>query len=254
MTNATNLFSDFCPAETGRGPFKGNEPLAKLHGPECVRFLASRRRKQWKRSHRACDGLLHHDNGHSARLSRRRCQHNCQYIKFPERLDSARRSRNRTWRQPRAGSGHTSGCVPDTAYVSGGTTVTFDGVPAPLFYVANRLIALQAPFTLSPGSTTRVQIVSSSGSSSAVSLSVVRSKPGIFTIESGGRGQAKAVNQDGTMNSERTPAAPGSVISVMAQASFRWIRPSRPVRGRRPTGYRRRYCPSRPALAGCRRP
>jgi uncharacterized protein (TIGR03437 family) len=101
----------------------------------------------------------------------------------------------------------------------GGTTVTFDGVAAPVFYVSDKFVTVQAP-VLTAGST-RVQVTSSSGVSSAVSVPVVPVKPGIITYEAGGKGQAKAINQDGSLNgngsaNNSSGAAPGSVIALYA--------------------------------------
>jgi uncharacterized protein (TIGR03437 family) len=213
--NATSMFSQFCPAEAGRGPFKANEPLANSSGQNAFGFWVLG--VETNGSDRT--GLV---TGFSITITG--TVHTSPAVGVNTIVST---------------SGFQNGSVAPGDHVTilglnlgpaqgiradasqtlpaslGGTTVTFDGVPAPLFYVSDRLIALQAPFTLTPGST-RVQVVSTSGSSSAALLSVVPSKPGIFTTEAGGRGQAKAVNQDGTMNGERTPAAPGSVISVMA--------------------------------------
>jgi uncharacterized protein (TIGR03437 family) len=103
-----------------------------------------------------------------------------------------------------------------------GTTVTFDGVAAPLYYVSDRVVAAHAPVTLSPGSVTRVQVTNASGSSAAVPVLVVSAKPGIFTYEARGQGQAKAINEDGSVNGDGSitgtdkPASPGSVIQVFA--------------------------------------
>jgi uncharacterized protein (TIGR03437 family) len=104
----------------------------------------------------------------------------------------------------------------------GPTSVTFDGTRAPLYFTGDRLVAAQAPTTLVPGSTTSVQVNSASGSSRVIRLSVVPAKPGIFTYEAGGGGQAKAINQDGSMNGDGSidasyqPAAAGSVLAVYA--------------------------------------
>jgi uncharacterized protein (TIGR03437 family) len=91
-----------------------------------------------------------------------------------------------------------------------------------LYFTSDRLVAVHVPTTLSDGSTTNIQVTSATGSSKAVSLSVVPAKPGVFTYESGGGGQAKAINQDGSMNGDGSidashqPAPPGSVIQVFA--------------------------------------
>jgi uncharacterized protein (TIGR03437 family) len=115
-----------------------------------------------------------------------------------------------------------------------GTTVTFDGVAVPLFYVSSNLVALQAPTTLTPGSNTSIKVTSSAGTSSAVSLPVAPANPGVFTVEAGGGGQARAINQDGTQNGDGTitgsdTGAPrGSVIQVFA-TGLGTVNPAIPV-------------------------
>jgi uncharacterized protein (TIGR03437 family) len=103
----------------------------------------------------------------------------------------------------------------------GGTSVTFDGAPAPMFYSSSGLVIVQAPTGLSPGTTPRIQVTAANGTSPAVPAFVIQTKPGILTTEVRGVGQAKANNQDGTRNGDgtvagSTGAAPGSVISVYA--------------------------------------
>jgi len=102
----------------------------------------------------------------------------------------------------------------------GGTTVTFDGVAAPIYYVSDRVVSVQAPTGLNTGALTRIQVVNSSGSSSAIPLIASTANPGVFTYEVGGGGQAKAINQDGSANGDGSilgsdkPAPRGSVISA----------------------------------------
>jgi uncharacterized protein (TIGR03437 family) len=105
----------------------------------------------------------------------------------------------------------------------GGTTVMFDGAAAPIYYASDSFVQVQAPVTLSPLSATKIQAVSSSGSSNSVILPVITSRPGVFTYDAEGRGQARASNQDGSPNGDGTnlngadkPAAAGSIISVFA--------------------------------------
>jgi len=103
-----------------------------------------------------------------------------------------------------------------------GTTVTFDGVPAPVFYVSDKVVSVHAPTTLTTGGTTMIQVANGSGSSLAVPQIASTTNPGVFTYETGGTGQAKAINQDGSPNGDGTnvgtdkPAPAGSVISVYA--------------------------------------
>ena len=83
----------------------------------------------------------------------------------------------------------------------GGTTLTLRGAAAPVYYVSDRFVSVQAP-ALTAGSTTRIQVTSSSGASASVSVPVVPVKPGLITYEAAGKGQAKAINQDGSLNGD----------------------------------------------------
>jgi uncharacterized protein (TIGR03437 family) len=101
----------------------------------------------------------------------------------------------------------------------GQTTVVFDGKAAPLFYVSDAFVAVQAPFSLQPGTVTKVQVNSTAGSTLAIPIFVATTNPGVFTQDSRGRGQAKVTNQDGSFNGDGSTnssrAAPrGSIISV----------------------------------------
>ena len=106
----------------------------------------------------------------------------------------------------------------------GGTTVTFDGTQAPLFYVSSSVVNVETPVTLVPGNTTTIGVTSTFGQSTTVTLPVVPARPGIYTVESGGAGQARAINQDGTTNGNGTVTAagtdkaapPGTVIQLFA--------------------------------------
>jgi uncharacterized protein (TIGR03437 family) len=101
----------------------------------------------------------------------------------------------------------------------GGTQVTFDGVAAPLYYVSDQFIHVQAPMSLTAGKATQIQVVASNGSSLSVPVVVAATNPGFFTEESDGLGQVKALNQDGSVNGDgssfnSTPAAAGSVVQL----------------------------------------
>lgn len=104
----------------------------------------------------------------------------------------------------------------------GQTSVMFDGIPAPLFYVSGGFVEVAVPTTLSAGANTSIQVTTASGNSLAVPVPVVPANPGIFTVDVGGAGQAEAINQDGTQNGNGTvtgsdtPAPRGSVIQLFA--------------------------------------
>jgi uncharacterized protein (TIGR03437 family) len=90
------------------------------------------------------------------------------------------------------------------------TSVTVNGVPAPLLYESPEQINAQVPWEVSAGPATIV--VRSRGVwSAAVSVTLQPAAPGLFTDANGG---AAALNADGSINSQENPAAAGSLISV----------------------------------------
>jgi uncharacterized protein (TIGR03437 family) len=218
---AGSRYSETCPTEAGRGPFRGNEPLANANGQLAFGY--------WR--------IGVENNGSDDRTGT--------LTAFsitisgtpvgapaigPNTIVSTSSFQNGSVAPgdqvsifgvnlgPFAGVRAEDGKPLPTSL--GATTVTFDGVAAPVFYVSDKFVAVQAP-ALTAGSTTRVQVTSSTGASSAVPLAVVPVKPGILTTESSGKGPAKAINQDGSVNGDGSAnnsrgAAPGSVIALYA--------------------------------------
>jgi len=97
-----------------------------------------------------------------------------------------------------------------------GTSVQFNGIPAPMIYTWDKQVAAVVPYTIS-GSTAQVTVVYQGQTSAAVSVPIASSAPGIFTLDSTGKGQAAAINQDGfTSNTAASPAKVTDVISLYA--------------------------------------
>jgi uncharacterized protein (TIGR03437 family) len=94
----------------------------------------------------------------------------------------------------------------------GGVTVTFDGVPAPLFFVYGGQINFQVPFEVA-GKTSTQMVVNYLGSASApVTVPVVASQPAFFTV--GSSNAVYVTNADGSVNSAANPAARGTSIAA----------------------------------------
>ncbi len=92
-----------------------------------------------------------------------------------------------------------------------GVRVSFDGVAAPLFYVSEHQINLQAPFEIF-GKTATVLRVSVEGLDPAeLVVEVAEAAPGLFTLDGT---RAAALNQDFTLNGPDNPAAVGSVLQL----------------------------------------
>jgi len=93
------------------------------------------------------------------------------------------------------------------------TQLLFDGKPTTIFYAGTAQINALAPTDLAPNSITDIGIMVNGAKVADVSSQVVSAAPGLFTT---GTGQAAAVNEDGTLNSESNPAARGSIVLIYA--------------------------------------
>jgi len=88
-----------------------------------------------------------------------------------------------------------------------GTTVTFDGVPAPLLSVAAGQILCVVPFAVgSANAVTNMQVSSGGVVSNAIRLPVTSTMVEVLAV----------VNQDGALNSAGHPAPGGSVVTLYA--------------------------------------
>lgn len=90
------------------------------------------------------------------------------------------------------------------------SSVTINGVAAPLLYVSPQQINAQAPFEIAPGPATVV--VRASGKRSApLEIPVRAAAPGVFA-DAGG--QAAALNADHSPNQPQNPAPAGTIVSL----------------------------------------
>ncbi len=220
--SAQSKYADFCPVEAGRGPFRGNEPLANSNNENAYGY--------WRLAvENNGSGLTGFLNAFSITVTG---------TPFGPPLTSDKTIVSTTsFKSGAVAPGETLAIfganlgpvggvrAPANANLPlslGSSSVTFDGVAAPLYFVSDRGIVVQAPTTLNVGATTSIKVTASSGTSAAVTLPVVPARPGIYTYESGGAGQAKAVNQDGSLNGDGSSpagsvsAATGSVIQIYA--------------------------------------
>jgi uncharacterized protein (TIGR03437 family) len=96
----------------------------------------------------------------------------------------------------------------------GGVEVLFDGLPAPLLYVARNQINAVAPMALKGRAQARVEVVRNGQRSAVFVAPVLDTAPGVFTLSGNGRALAVALNSDGSLNGEQTPATRGSVVTL----------------------------------------
>jgi uncharacterized protein (TIGR03437 family) len=97
--------------------------------------------------------------------------------------------------------------------------VQFDGVSAPIVYVAAGQVTAIVPFGVFGRTTTRVQVLNNGLTSNSYDLTVAEAAPGIFVLDTAGQGAI--LNQDGTVNARLNGAEPGTIISIYATGAGR---------------------------------
>jgi uncharacterized protein (TIGR03437 family) len=96
-----------------------------------------------------------------------------------------------------------------------GTTVTFNGTPAPLVYVSSAQVSAVAPFGIS-GSTAQIVVQAQGQAPATAAVQIADASPALFTVDSSGRGQVLAVNQDGSSNTSTLGAQTATLITIYA--------------------------------------
>jgi uncharacterized protein (TIGR03437 family) len=99
---------------------------------------------------------------------------------------------------------------------AGGVEVTFNGMPAPVLYASAKAISAIAPFGIASSSQVAIQVGVSGVMSDVQNVPVAATSPGIFSLDSTGRGPGAALNSDYSLNSDQNPAAPGSIVVLYA--------------------------------------
>lgn len=95
-----------------------------------------------------------------------------------------------------------------------GTSVTINGIAAPLLFVSPGQINAQVPYAIKPG-TANLVIQTQGQQSAPINFQVTATGPGIFTQPGGN--QALAVNlPSGTMNTAQNPVKPGQYVTAYA--------------------------------------
>ena len=95
----------------------------------------------------------------------------------------------------------------------GGTMVLFDGIPAPLLSVFAGQVNTIVPAAVS-GDDVELRVLNGGQQSVPFPVPVRPAAPALFVLSQLGKGQAAALNRDGTVNSVTNPAARGEVIQM----------------------------------------
>jgi uncharacterized protein (TIGR03437 family) len=97
-----------------------------------------------------------------------------------------------------------------------GVTITFNGTPAPIYYVEDTngsdQISVQVPFETPPGNNVPLTVSVANVGSSTVPVQVKALAPGVFTSVYAGKTYAVAVRPDGSQVSPTNPAQRGEDI------------------------------------------
>ena len=94
------------------------------------------------------------------------------------------------------------------------TRILFNGVPAPLVYVSDKQSGAIVPYSLAGQTSVDVQVEYKGVRSDPVTVPVLASRPGIFSVDASGQGQGAILNEDNSVNSPSNPARRGSVITI----------------------------------------
>jgi len=97
-----------------------------------------------------------------------------------------------------------------------GARILFNGTPAPLLYVSDQQSSAIVPYAVSGQSSVDVQVEYQGVQSDVVTVPVLASRPGIFSLDGSGQGPLAILNEDGSVNSASNPAARGSIITIYA--------------------------------------
>ncbi|MBM3728587.1 MAG: hypothetical protein FJW40_24580 [Acidobacteria bacterium] len=98
------------------------------------------------------------------------------------------------------------------------TSVTIAGVAAPVIYTSATQVGVIVPYTIS-GSSIPVVVTYSGLASQPFTVAAAATSPGLFTVDSSGRGQAAILNYnpttaDYTINAPANPASKGSPVVI----------------------------------------
>lgn len=101
-----------------------------------------------------------------------------------------------------------------------GVTVTFNGTPAPIYYVQDTngsdQVSVQVPVEVQPGASVAVQVSVTNLGSTTITVPVTPVAPAVYTATYSGKSYAVALRPDGSSVSPTNPAQPGENIRIFA--------------------------------------
>jgi uncharacterized protein (TIGR03437 family) len=97
-----------------------------------------------------------------------------------------------------------------------GSRILFNGAPAPLLYVSDKQSSAIVPYAVGGQTSVDVQVEYQGLQSDVVTVPVLPSRPGVFSLAGSGQGLLAILNEDGSLNSPSNPADRGSIVTIYA--------------------------------------
>ena len=97
-----------------------------------------------------------------------------------------------------------------------GARILFNGTPAPLLYVSDKQSSAIVPYALAGQRSVDVQVEYEGVQSDVMTVPLLPSRPGVFSLDGSGQGPLAILNEDGSVNSPSNPAARGSIVAIYA--------------------------------------
>jgi uncharacterized protein (TIGR03437 family) len=108
----------------------------------------------------------------------------------------------------------------------GNSKVAFNGYLAPLLYAGVNQINAVVPYEIAGQTSVQMVVSHDFVDAPAMTVPVVDTSPGLFTVTENGSGQGAILNQDSTLNGAQNPAAAGSVVQIFATGGGVWNPPA----------------------------
>ena len=222
--SASTSYSSFCPAEAGRGPWKGNEPLSNYNNKSAAGnwTLAVQNNVTTGNS-----GIVNGATLSIAGTIPSTPTISPNTVFNPLTLQTGPIAPGEILAVvgsnigPATAVSAPSGNLPTTL---GGTQLMInDTLAAPIAFSSTNLVVAVLPYSAGGsgaviGGTVKMTIVYNGATSNSVVTSIALASPGLFPVSLADSGQTsvKAVNPDGTLNSSSNPVAAGSVVTLYA--------------------------------------
>lgn len=108
----------------------------------------------------------------------------------------------------------------------GGVSVDFNGSLAPVTYVSSTQINCVVPYEIAGSAMATVQVSYQYSTSTAFTLPLAETAPGVVTLNGSGSGQVAALDVAGGLNGPANPAPAGSLITFYLTGEGRTLPPS----------------------------